>query len=604
LRVRPGTDRQTFVGGKHDDLTMDSTLDPQCGIGAKPGGVRRFQMISVIAIVAAAVPYLWVLWDLWNGAINPLRTNGSSKVTESAYDFQARAILGGHLSLPNGSIGAEAFIHHGRTYTYFGVFPALLRLPVFLFTHALDGRLTAPSILASWLVTAAFSTLLLWRVRTVVRGEAPLGWAEATSYGVLLFSILAGSVLLFLASEPFFYAEDVAWSVALICGSLFALLGVVEQPSWGRVAACGLLVLLTNLNRSTTGYAGILGTLLIAAWFALGRGGTDQRRWAVPTLLAALVPLAAGCAIDFARFSILLGVPASEQVFYKYYGFSHINGGQYFGLRYLPSTFQAYATPDNLRVTSNFPYLTLPSPAGPIAHTTLFLRGPTASVLPSMPLLFATALWGVMSTFARRRRAEIRALRLLLIATAVSAGTVMIFGWVLERYVADIMPLLVLASMIGLVDIWCRLDGRRRTVRIIAPATIGLLAFFGFVANVGMASTPTVDWSRTQLVHYVEAERTAGDITGHPLSRDVDEGTHFPTTGVSMGQLFVMGKCDELYISVQDVPPSHVDSLRSALARYVEIHRDWLEVERAPHTPICRSLVPETTRGHGASPHE
>jgi hypothetical protein len=160
--------------------------------------------------------------------------------------------------------------------------------------------------------------------------------------------------------------------------------------------------------------------------------------------------------------------------------------------------------------------------------------------------------------------------------------------------------------MIGLVDIWCRLDGRRRTARIIAPAIIGLLAFFGFVANMGMASTPTVDWTRTQLVHYVEAEKTAGDITGHPLSRDVEEGSHFQflTTGAPMGQLFVMGKCDELYISAQDVPPGHVNSPRSKLARYYEILRDWLEVERAPHTPICRSLVPETTRGHRASPHE
>jgi hypothetical protein len=585
---------------------MDSTLDPQCGNGAKPGGVRRFQMIAVIAIVAAAVPYLWVLWDLWTGTINPLRTNGSIKVTESAYDVQARAILGGHLSLPSGSIGSEAFIHHGRTYTYFGVFPALLRLPVFLFTHAFDGRLTAPSILASWLVTAVFSALLLWRVRSVVRGEAPLGWAEATSYGVLLFSILAGSVLMFLASEPFFYSEDLAWSVALICGSLFALLGVVEQPSWGRVAACGLLVLLTNLNRSTTGYAGILGTLLIAAWFALGRGGPDRRRWAVPTLFAALVPLAAGCAIDVAKFNLLFGVPASEQVLYKFYGLSRTNGGKYFSLRFLPSTFQAYVSPDNLRVSSIFPYLSLPSPPGPIAHTRLFTRAPTASVLPSMPLLFAAGLWGVITTFASRRRAEIGALRLLLIATAASAGTVMIFGWVLERYVADVMPLLVLASTIGLVDIWCRLDGRRRTARIIAPAIIGLLAFFGFVANIGIASTPTVDWSRTQLAHYVEAEKTAGDITEHPLSRDVEEGSHFPTTGVPMGQLFVMGNCDELYISDQDVPkpPSHLDSSGSVFVRYQEIRLDWLEVERAPHTPICRSLVPATTRGHRASPHE
>lgn len=63
-----------------------------------------------------------------------------------------------------------------------------------------------------------------------------------------------------------------------------------------------------------------------------------------------------------------------------------------------------------------------------------------------------------------------------------------------------------------------------------------------------------------------------------------------------MGQLFVEGKCDELYISAQDVSPGQVDTARSALARYDQLLHDWLEVERAPHTPICRSIVPETGR--------
>src|SRR6202035_5800965 len=101
-----------------------------------------------------------------------------------------------------------AFIHDGRTYTYFGLLPSLIRIPVLLFTHSFDGRLSAPSLMLSWLVTALFAALLLWRVRIVVRGDAPLGWAETMSYGVLLFSILAGSVLVFLASTPDAYSED------------------------------------------------------------------------------------------------------------------------------------------------------------------------------------------------------------------------------------------------------------------------------------------------------------------------------------------------------------------------------------------------------------
>ena len=124
---------------------------------------------------------------------------------------------------------------NGHQYTYFGIFPSLLRIPIFALTSSLDGRLTAPSILASWITTALFCSLLLWRLRIILRGKMALGWTEAISYGVLLASILAGSVLMFLAAGDDVYAEDLAWSVALACASLFAILGVVEHPTKGRV---------------------------------------------------------------------------------------------------------------------------------------------------------------------------------------------------------------------------------------------------------------------------------------------------------------------------------------------------------------------------------
>jgi len=536
--------------------------------------------MSVVAIVAAGVPYVWVLWDLWMGSLNPLQSGAPDPLARLAYDVQARAMMSGHFVLPNGSIGPEAFLHDGHQYTYFGVFPSLLRIPVFLFTHCLDGRLTAVSMFGAWLVTALFSTLLLWRIRIAFRGDAPLGWAESATYGILLASILAGSVLVYLASQPNQYSEDLAWSVALASGSLFALLGVVERPSWGRVVACGSLVLLTNLNRATTGYACVGAALLTGLWFATGRAGPERRRWAVPVLLAGVVPMLAGSAVDMAKFGIPFGVPVSAQLLFRAGGYVHTNGGHYYSLRFVPSALQAYVDPANLRFSSLFPYITLPDiPVPPVDHTPLFTRAPTASAVATMPLLVVAGAWGVIAAFSPHRTIVQRGLRILLVATAATAASAMIDGWILERFVADILPLLMLAAMVGTVDAWRRLAGSRRSLRVITVTAVGLLALFGWLANMGVAITPAADWSRGQVVRYVEAQRAFSDVTGHPLSRDVIRGNSFPPHA-QMGQLFIDGRCGGLYVADQAVPPN-----------LFYLNNVWLPVELAPHTPLCDSLI-------------
>ena len=140
-----------------------------------------------------------------------------------------------------GSLGIEAFVIGGHDYMYFGPFSALLRMPILAFTHSLDGKLTAPSMLLAWLVTGLFSSLLLWRIRVLMRGSAALGRAEAAGLGVLLATVMCGSTLMFLAAYPAAYEEALAWGVAMTVGALFALLGVLERPSAGRVVgACTL----------------------------------------------------------------------------------------------------------------------------------------------------------------------------------------------------------------------------------------------------------------------------------------------------------------------------------------------------------------------------
>jgi len=154
------------------DLGPQQTVEDAQRLPDRAADHKRFTWAVVIGIAVVTVPYLWTLWDLWYGGIDPLRSVAPSNF----YDVQARAFFHGHLYIPNGSIGIEAFVYQGHSYTYFGVFPALLRMPILLVTSSLDGRLTAPSLLLAWIVTGVFTSLLIWRTRNLVRGAAPLGW--------------------------------------------------------------------------------------------------------------------------------------------------------------------------------------------------------------------------------------------------------------------------------------------------------------------------------------------------------------------------------------------------------------------------------------------
>jgi hypothetical protein len=529
---------------------------------------RRFKRVVVVAFAMVSVPYLWILWNLWTGTANFFRSTSP----DDFYDLQSRAMLAGHLYVPKGSLGIEAFVIGGKRYTYFGLFPSLLRMPVLALSHGFAGRLTAPSLLLAWVVTGAFGSLLLWRVRVMVRGNAALGRAEAACYGVLVAAMTGGSVLMYLAASPRVYNEDLAWSVALTLGSVFALLGVLEQVSLRRVVLCAGLILLTALNRGPTGYACVIGAVLIAGWFRFGRGGPENRRWAVPMLLAGLIPLIINVAVNWAKLGTPVGLSEADQVWTtinahrRYY--LAANGGSAFGVQFLPTTLYAYMQPGGIHFGSAFPFITLPTaPASAVGKVVLDETYPTASVPTSMPLLFLLGCWGTIMAFRPHPVDGLRPMRLLLIATAAGTGGVLLFGYIADRYLADFLPFLILAGIIGLVDVWRRLDGRRRPTRVIAVAVITVLGVFGIWSNVGAAITPTAGWTATQAKNFVTAQRSLGGAL------TVSHGSNLPYFAPA-GTLFAANNCSGLYVSTGF-------SYRSVPGQQLQ-HDTWLPVEQGP----------------------
>jgi hypothetical protein len=515
-----------------------------------------------------------VLTDLWNSSPSLLRTASENGYASNFYDLQARAILAGRLSLPKGSLLIEAFIHDGRTYTYFGLFPSLLRIPVLLVTHSLDGRLTAMSMLAAWLLTALFAPLLIWRVRVFTRGQAPLGRTEAVALAAVVAAVTGGSVLVFLAANPNVFSEDLAWSVALTLASLFALLGVLEAASTRRVVFSGLLILAASLTRAPAGYACVIGAVLISIWFASGQGGAVNRRWWAPMLAAGMVPLAVGCAVNLAKFGVPLGRPNG------YFGAA--NGGPEFSVRYLPSTLFAYLRPDGIRLTPVFPFITLPSQVAKGVGGVSVIGTRTASLTATMPFLFLLTAWGLIVAFRPRPIIQLRAIRLLLVAAAVGTAATLIFGWINNLYMADFLPLLIVGAAVGAVSIWARLRDRRRRARVVVACVFAGVALLEVVANTAVAVTPSNTWTSEQTVHYVEAQQHLSDLTGHPLTENVEVGYALPVWAPA-DQLFVEGYCNSVYISDGEEPPNTKIGLGSV----------WLLVERGRHGNLCPLLVDE-----------
>jgi hypothetical protein len=550
--------------------------------------------------VAILPIYLWVQWDDWSGTLSPLR----AVPYDNFYDLQARAMFRGHLYLPFGKMGIEAFVHNGRDYTYFGLFPSIIRMPILLVTSSLDGRMTAPSILVAWLLTALFSAAMLWRLRILIRGDAILGRAEAASFGALMATILGGSVVLYLAATPFIYNEDFAWSVPLTVGSLFALLGVLERPSKGRIFASGVLILCANLNRSPTGWACSIAALLIAAWFALGREGPSGRRWALPMVVVGVVPFVVSCVVTYAKFGIPIGLPMADQVWatvnaHRRY-FLAANGGKAFSFGFLPSTLTAYLQPFGMRVSGIFPFISPPgAPASWLAGAVLDQSYPTASFTDTSPLLFLLGCWGAITAFRPHGIGRVRLTRIILFGAAAGAGGVLLWGYISQRYLGDLMPFFIIGGGIGLIDIWRRLENRSQRVKGLVLGGIVTLGVYCIAANLAISSYPASQWNMGQLSRFVSTEKS---LSIDNLAGSVQRGSTLPYWAPT-GQIFAMSNCSGLYLSTgneeKDVPGQQLE------------HYTWRPIEQSSafthsvgftfNRPISELTQPVTLMTYGKS---
>ncbi len=520
-------------------------------------GRRRFVGACVVAVIVAAGIQLTLL----------LSSGGLARPDAFAnfYDIQGRAFLRGDLAVPDGSLSFEGFVIDGRTYQYFGPLPAVARMPILALTDRWDGRLTGPSMVLAWLTLAWAAPALLWRIRSLARGRAEVTRCEAALAGLLVLGLLGGSVVVFLTARPVIYHEAELWGMALATASAWATVGLAAKPTAARAGLTGLLVAATMLTRSSVGLgaiAGVGGVAGVMAW----RWWRDRARPGsslmpvVAVGLAALVPLAAGIAVNQAKFATPFGIPIEAQIFSTQDQHRRemlaANDGRYFRLAFAPTTALQYLRPDGFGLNRVFPFIEIPDREPThVGSIVLDERNPTPSIWTSYPLWGGLALLGAGALVARLRRPDrlFTTVGPIVVGTAVGVAGVLTIGYIGTRYLADFLPTLALLSAVGTAVLWGHLDGsragERRWIRRGIVGAAALLTAIAMAGNIAIAATERYTTSSPARLRSWLTVLERVDEAGPGVLADRTTVGQAPPPRGGTGELFISGDCRSLYWS-------------------------------------------------------
>jgi hypothetical protein len=205
-------------------------------------------------------------------------------------------LLQGRFDVDPAAIGYEGYLRDGAVYSYFGVFPALLRAPLLVMPGFAETDFTRLSCLVAVSLMALFkllSALLVWRT-------AASGWRPVMLSLLVAAILLSGPQIEFL--RPSIYQEVLLWQGVFAAAFVWLVLRGWTQPlgfTPGLMSALALdagLCLLAGVSTALGLYLAVGLVWLWRSWQATHRG-RDWRQlrhlWAAPLVLVAFVAVAA-----------------------------------------------------------------------------------------------------------------------------------------------------------------------------------------------------------------------------------------------------------------------------------------------------------------------
>lgn len=260
-----------------------------------------------VALVISLLSLLWTTALMTNFSFVLI---GPEKL-DLVFGDMARRLLHFDMTIDPAAIQFEAFNHDGRSYTYFGIFPGLLRIPAVLagvgdYPFARISCLTALGILA-------FSTIRMTQAAINVTLTTPA--ARRFAIAGIISVAFSGPPIYVLASAAI-YHEAIFWAAAgtaIFNWIVIRRVCAAQQLSRAEFALLALTAGCVLLTRVTGGAALYAALALLAIWPVLASFISDgsqsgmtalggMLRQVAPAVVIAILFVAAEAAVNYGRW--------------------------------------------------------------------------------------------------------------------------------------------------------------------------------------------------------------------------------------------------------------------------------------------------------------
>jgi hypothetical protein len=198
------------------------------------------------------------------------------EMLDKAFDNMLVHLLRGEFTVDREAIDYEAFTRDGKTYAYFGIFPAVLRLFAIPFTDVAQAQFARLSCLTAVVIFVALQLQML----LIVHHSVPPVSRRSAFLAVMVAATVLSGPQLYILSSAVIYHEAVLWSAAM--AAAFNL--VVVRTTFGAkslnardLVSLATLAGLAINTRAPVGVALYLGTILLMAWTVWRRYAPDRR---------------------------------------------------------------------------------------------------------------------------------------------------------------------------------------------------------------------------------------------------------------------------------------------------------------------------------------